>query len=408
MEVVTANRTHTHGGAKPKSLSRGCGKAEENSAQETLQRSFLNYQFEPLPIFDVRPIIAEQVEYRIEDGEPQLLLANEKIEIASNIINLHKAAEAYCKVHGGAIPEERNTDPLRQLQSLYQAMIKCKPVNNEIGIDFDYNSRELKFYEYGWCDYPSGSLAFFTLSFLDYMEDPYRQFFKEVISLARITMQAPCPEEHFDLAYAVGYFDADYIDEMLADDPEYAQMVKSYQEGHINDLVMEVCKTPWHLACSEDFDDRVEHLMQCTNDNALKEFVEVAAKGVKLMANEDIAKYRHNLHRCEIDEFDESECYEETLGIDRITALCYGDEDTDPVVRVAIDCLNNEGCNFSQEELYEMCEIDECYNKPLNVSDFLTSWFNWFEKYNHAKWKYEQTHANDERHVFAQDGNSCL
>lgn len=409
MEVVTANRSNTLGGAKPTSLPRSRRKTQAHSSQEPRQRSFLNHRFEALPIFDVKPIVAEHIAYRIEDGEPQLWLAKEKIAIVPNLINLRKSAEAYCKVHCGLVPAKLDEHPLRQLQQLYQAMLKCKPTNNEIGIDYDHKSHELTFLEYGWCEYPDCCLAFLTLAYLDRMKDPHRQFFKEVLSLARATMQTPCPEDHFDFAYAVGYFDIEYIEDLLNDDPEYAEMVKSYQNGHVNDLITEVCKTPWHnLFKGENLEERVKHLIQCTNDTALEEFIKVAYEGVVLMGKECIAEYRQNLNHCEINEFDSTDDCDEVLTIDRITGLCYDDEESDPVARVAIDTLNNDGCNYTQEELYEVCEITEHYDKPFQVSNFPKRWFEWFAKFNRAKWNYEQAHANVERHVHSEDGDNRL
>ena len=76
-------------------------------------------------------------------------------------------------------------------------------------------------------------------------------------------------------------------------------------------------------------------------------------------------------------------------------AICYGDEDNDPIVNSVIDTLNNSGYDYYPEVLYDENLIKPNYDKPFIGSDFPNRWFEYMAKYNQARWNYEQTYEID-------------
>lgn len=398
MEAAKSNRSFTPGGTKPlQHHAYHGGASRKGSPEEARQRSFLTTRFEDIPIFDVAPAMMSCL--GLEDGE-HLILGGREINLPENLVTLRKSVEAYCNVHGGVVPA-MNPHPVKELQSLYQAVSKCCPDCNEIEINYFEETNELSFVELAYSPYPDYSCTFIPVRFVERMPPTYRQFFMEFLSLMRVTMQIPFPEDHFDFAYATGYFDDEYLEEAMKDDQEYADMVTSYREGNAKLLFDEIYNTPWQRLDnnSPELGKRLKALADEAPTPELEKLVDIAGDGISLFHNESINKYRFNQGYCSIPEFDNHDDQDETCGFDRIVGFCYGDEDTDPVTMRALDGLSNDAGNFCQEELYEPKLITPEYDKPFESANLPKRWFDWYIKFNEIRLKYEQANKNDVRVV---------
>lgn len=407
MEVAQSNRSNISGGTKSlKRDSRPLGTSGKGNKKKAQQRSFLTTKFNSIPIFDVSS--EKRSCFNIEDGE-HLILGGHAIEIEKNLEHLRKCAEAYCKVHGGHVPSKSN-HPLRELQMLYSAVAGCCPKDNIIEINYDEEMNRLVFIELAYATYPDCSLAFFSVCFLDLLPPEYREFFLQVLSLARVTFGIPFPEDHFDFAYATGYFDEEYIRNEMDDDPEYSKFVDSYISGKARKLFDEIYHTPWNELenyTSETLAN-IKRLIYDAPSDELSKFVEVAYEGVELMSKRNIMRFRYNEGQCNIGEFDSVYEDMDVFSFDRIVAFCYGDSDDDPVVESAIAGINSEAGNLLQEELYDPCMITPEYSSPFIPSDFPQRFFDWYIKFSEAQTKYEQTFKNDVGNVQSQDGDHCI
>ena len=277
-------------------------------------------------------------------------------------------------------------------------MKSCCPADNEIIINYDYDSKELVFVEYARCDYPPYTCAFIPVKFIESMAQPYRTFFCEFVSLIRATMGMAFPEDNCDFAFSLGIIDDfDYVDKDERDD-EYEKFALRYIKGDIKALFDEIESSSWQMLvetyrCNYD---RICSLISNAPNKELAELVKVAFEGIELMADESIRYYRHSLNQCNLEVFNvEDDYYEDFLSIDRLCAICYGDEDNDPIVNSVIDILNNNGCDTYAEELYDEKLITPNYDKPFIGSDFPNKWFEYMAKYNQARWNYEQTYEID-------------
>lgn len=404
MEAAKSNRTLTPGGTKSLQHHAYHGRASrKGSPQETRQRSFLTTRFDDIPIFDVAPAMMNCL--GLEDGE-HLILGGYEIDLPKNLSTLRKSVEAYCKVHGGKVPA-KNPHPIKELQALYQAVSKCCPEQNEIEINYFEETNELAFIELVYSPYPDYSVTFLPVKFVDTLPPSHRQFFLEFLSLMRVTMQIPFPEEHFDFAYATGYFDDEYLEEVMKEDQEYADMVTSYRDGDAKLLFDEIYNTPWQQLDSNgpELEQRLKSLADNAPSHELERLVEIASEGISLFFNENIRKYRFNKGYCSIPEFDDQECQDETCSYDRVVGFCYGDENEDPVTMRALDGLSNDAGNFCQEELYEPKLISPEYDKPAESSNLPQKWFEWFINFNERRLKYEQAIKNDVRNLQSQAGD---
>lgn len=398
MEYTATNRKNLTGGAKSKFSTPGRRKTKGSIPKESWQRSFLNYQFESLPIFEVVPTIMDNVELRTEDGEPQLYLGDAKIAINNNLITLRKATEAYCKAHGGQFPATFHPNPLCQLQELYQTLIKCKPEANEIVVDYNPGTKELEFYEHIYSEYPEGTLAFVNVDILDKLEGPYRQFFKEFLSYMQATIGIVTPDEHYDFGFMLQIY-TDGEAELEDESEEFRELFNSYNNGHARDLIKEVDECPWqHLEYKrEETQELLNTLIQNAPSEELKDLLYLAQEGLEIMRNEKMSSYQDTRDYCELSEFDTTGyCDEEFFPVIRLFCLCYGTEETDELVSRTINDLNNSGGSYMQEELFEPHQITENYDHPLTGTQFPARWFSWFEKYNQAVWIYESSFKNDE------------
>ncbi len=396
MEIVATNRTNLLGRTKPKRDVSLFGTAQEDNPSEARQRSFLNHHFDSLPVFEVDPSMLKDTNVSLHDGEVLLSLGDETIDFGRNIINLRVSAQAYCKAHGSDLEIKPNANPLLEMQYLYKEVERCSPESNEIGIDYDIDRHELIFIEYVYCKYDEYKLVFLTTSFLEHLKGPYRKFFCEFLSLVKATMCIVPPKDHFDFAYTLGVFDEEFIEEDLKEDKKYAEFVGSYLSGHINDILEEVDGSPWKPLTihNENTVQRFKKLIDGADSPELKKFVEVAIEGIYLMGDECIDDYRQNLNHCNIIEFDETDQDEEVIPIERVMAICYGEENDDPIVQRTIDLINNDGCNFLPENLYEAKVISSSYDRPYEGTQFPKRWFDWYSRYYEAKVNYEQTYKN--------------
>lgn len=394
MEAVKSNRSITSRRTEPVKPNACLNRAfRKGITKEAQQRSFLNYRFDELPILDVAPLTSICLGF--EDGK-HLNLGNVEIDLVKNLTKLRKSAEAYCRTHNGSVSV--NTDnPIRELQKLYQAVRECCPLNNEIEINYFEETKELSFVELAYAPYPDSSVAFISVKFLDYLPAEYRQFFLELLSLIRVTLQVPFPEDHYDFAYTTGYFDDEYLEDVMTEDPEYAETVKSYRTGDAKRLFDEILNTPWQNLGSNPkiTAERITTLEAKASSPELKELIVVAKHGIALLVNENINTYRYNLGYCSIPEFEDYEYQDELCGFDRVMAFCYGDENDDPVVMRTLDSLNNDAGNYIQEELYEPHLITSDYDKPFESSNFPQKWFDWYVEFYNARVKYEQAYKNN-------------
>lgn len=398
MEVVTANRSLTLGRTKQKRNASYNGKTSKSIAQKTLQRSFLNHRFDELPIFNNLTFSEYSISLKNEDGRSRLILGDESIDFKSNIDRLQQCANSYCKAHGSFCTEVPQGHPFEQIQHLYRAMQSCCPASNEIIINFDYDRNELVFVEYALCDYPQYTCAFVPVKFIERMVPPYRTFFCEFVSLIRAKMGMAFPEDHYDFAFSLGIIDDfDYVDKDEKDD-EYEKFSLRYTKGDIKALLNEIESSSWQklveaYRCNYN---RICSLISNAPNKELAELVKVAIDGIELMENESICYYRHSLNQCNLEVFNvDEDYYEENLSIDRLFAICYGDEDNDPIVNSVIDILNNSSYDYYKEALYDEKLITPNYNKPFIGSDFPNRWFEYMAKYNQARWNYEQTYEID-------------
>ena len=341
----------------------------------------------------------------LEDGE-HLILGSRDIDLPKNLITLRKSVEAYCKVHGGKVPAKK-MNPIKELQALYQAVSKCCPGRNEIEINYFEETNELAFVELAYAPYPDYCVTFVPVSFVDTLPPLYREFYLEFLSLMRITMQIPFPEDHFDFAYATGYFDDEYLEEEIKEDPEYADMVTSYREGNAKLLFDEIYRAPWQMldGLSPEVEKRLKMLADEAPTPELRGLIDIAADGIELFFNESINKYRFNQGYCSIPEFDNQDCQDETCGFDRIVGFCFGDEDADPVTMRALDGLSNDAGNFCQEELFEPKLISPEYDKPFESANLPKKWFDWFIKFNERRMRYEQINKTNVGVVHPQVGD---
>lgn len=398
MEVVTANRSVTLGRAKQKRNASCDGKTSKSIAQKALQRSFLNQKFDELPIFNNLTFCEYGISLKNENGKSRLILGNESIDVKSNIDRLQQCANAYCKAHNSLCTEVPQGHPFEQIRHLYKAVKSCCPADNEIIINFDYDRNELVFVEYALCDYPQYTCAFVPVKFIEGMTPPYRTFFCKFVSLIRATMKITFPEDHYDFAFSLGIIDDfDYVDKDERDD-EYEKFALRYIKGDIKSLFDEIESSSWQelvLAYQCNY-DRISSLISNAPNKELAELVKVAFEGIELMADESICYYRHSLNQCNLEVFNvEDDYYEDKLSIDRLCAICYGDEDNDPIVSSVIDTLNNSGYDYYPEVLYDEKLITPDYDKPFIGSDFPNRWFEYMAKYNQARWNYEQTYEID-------------
>lgn len=394
MEVAKSNRTNIVG--RTKSLKRKASPfrtSGKNANEAARQRSFLTTKFNAIPIFDVDE--SKLKHFDIEDGV-YFVLGGQKIEIDKNLQYLRECAEAYCKVYGGHVPP-KHTHPLKELQLLYSSVADCCPKNNLIEINYDDEMNRLVFVELAYSHYPECSLAFFSVKFLEYLPTEYRKFFLQVLSLARVTIGIPFPEDHFDFAYATGYLDEEHYQDITQEDPEYKEFVDSYVRGKAHEIFEEIYHSPWMELDRKEpaVYEYVNRLIDNAPSSELSEFVEVAVEGIELMSRQTIMKFRFNVGQCNIPEFDNVYDDMDMFAIDRVFAFCYGEEKDDPVVESAIRGINTEAGNLCQEELYEPCVITPEYSSPFIPSDFPERVFEWYIKFNSAQQKYEQTHKND-------------
>lgn len=398
MEVVTTNRSSAFGRTRQSRHPKSNGETSTSLKKKTPQRSFLTYNFEDLPIFNQLKYSDYNVSQKVEDGERILYIGNERINFTSNFDNLHNAVNAYCKVHNSLCPLIDEKHPFEMIRSLFSAVKRCCPDNNEIVVDYDTRSKEIVFIEYAKCNYPLYTCGFIPVKYIASMEQPYRQFFIEFISLMRSTMCIEFPEDHYDFAFILGLMGDDYVDAEYEESDDCQPFIDRYLHGDIHGLFNEIRNTPWQqlvLDCKE-MTDRIVSLIYNAPSKELKELIQLAIDGIKLMADESINFYRHDLNQCEIDEFDNSDYYDDIFIIDRLFCICYGDEDNDPIVNRALDVMNDIACNYEQEELYDYKVITSDYDTPFLGNDFPNQWFDFLAKYNQARWKYEQTYEINE------------
>lgn len=394
MEVVTTNRSDTLGRTKQKRYIKSNGKTPKSSTQKTQQRSFLMHKFDELPIFNQSTFSDYRISLKDEGGELHLDIGNERIDFNKNFRNLYNAVCAYCNAHHSICPKIIKSHPFEMIKALYKAAKRCCPENNEIVINYDAVSKEIVFIEYAKSNYPQYTCGFIPVKYIETLDEPFRQFFIEFISLIRVTMAVEFPEDNYDFAFSLGMMDDYYLEE----DDEYKDFIERYLNGDIKHLFNEILNSHWQelvIDCME-MSDRITSLINNAPSNELKELLLIAIDGINLMAEESINNYRHDLNQCNLDEFDNVDYYDEIFTVDRLFCICYGDEENDPIVRSVIGIINDTACNYSQEELYDYRVITSDYDTPFFGNDFPDKWFDFLSKYNKARWNYEQTYEIDE------------
>lgn len=394
MGVSATNRTYSLRRTEPQSHLASSRPRRTSAPQKAQQRTFLNFRFADIPVSDLNPTSMRDV--TVTDGESRICFGNVAVDMKTNLSRLRQCAIAFCNANGGNVPEMVNPNPLKELIALYNCMNECCAERNEIAIDYNPQDNELVFVEYALMLYPEFRCAFVPVKFISMLPPEYADFYCQLFSLTRATMSMPMPDEHFDFSYAIGEWGDELLEDFIEEDESYKEYMDSYQHGEAKELFERIQYSVWHKIADKS-KETVEYLAKLIDDAptpALKELTKIAVDGIDLMRDECIETYRQSPDSCNMEDFD-CNGEDESLPLERLMCFCYHGDEDDPITSNALDCLNNDGGNFEQEQLYCSRLVTPEYDKTLVGTDFPEKWFEWIEKLLPAITKYENEQANE-------------
>lgn len=357
MEVTSKPRSNSHRGAKTRkrSVKRtkiGIAKKEQRPTDFLTQ-----------PISDIPG-------YKING----LRLSGLNINEARNIAYLIETTKSYCKNHEINFNFISNGNFWDDIHNLYYIIHENLPLGHYLNIDWNKTENQIIFIESAECLFYQNTVFFTPVKCLEQLQGVEREIMLNFFALLYKYTPIQMPSEHFEFAFTI----EDAVDSFVeATDEYYLDFAENYRNGKIKQLFNEILDTVSYLN-----ENRFSELLisyNPTSDSKLSEnLINTIKAGMELMKTDSINAYRYMLSDCTLSEFCREEQEEDMIDVERLFCFCYDNEDSDPITSNAINFLNEEANNISQEVLMDWKKLEPTDAEPFVESDFPKKWSDWF------------------------------
>ncbi len=346
------------------------------ASQRIGQHAFLNESFTAIPAVDLPGGGIPFGQILQENGHIWNLDQDIEIDAEANIEYLAKGACAYCLLHSGAFEFQPSGNPLHDLWALFQMILKCKPENREVTIDYDFNATRLVFKEYEICEFDYNTLFFLPVKFYEKLPEKLKPLMADCLGYLIACCNLSLPEDHMDMSFALGEWGEEEMLDLLNNDAddEYAQLyletMNSYKNGSIAATIEAISHFP---ADPKEMYDRLESAIAEYEGKPLGEVLKAIKDGILLNQHDHISYYFETPSSCSLPDYSDEES---KIDFERLFAVVY--DFVDPIAERAMDCINSEAGNLEIQGLYDKQIIDINVKKDLQVSEYPKKWCAWF------------------------------
>lgn len=340
------------------------------------QHAFLNESFKAIPAVDLPERGKPFGQILQEGGHVWMLGQDIEIDAYANIEYLAKGTYAYCLLHNGSFEFQPSGNPLHDLWALFQTILRCKPEDREVTIDYDFNATRFVFVEYEMCEFDYNTLFFLPVKFYEKLPDSLKPLVADCLGYLISCCNLSLPSDHMDLSFALGEWgEEEILDALNNDDDEeytrlYLETMESYKNGSIAATIEAISHFPTDLKAMYG---RLESAIAEYDGKPLGELLKTIKDGILLNQHDQIINYFNTPSSCNLPDYSDEES---KIDFERLFAVVY--DFVDPIAERAMDCINSDAGNLEIQGLYDKQIIDINVKKDLQVSEFSKKWCTWF------------------------------
>ncbi len=357
------------------SVQRGTRQNFDTQAQN--QYSFLTEVFKP--VLSINLPVCEAPFGQVSDNGTIFWVHGKEIKIDAlkNIEFVSGAVKAYCGIYRKNFSFEKSQNPLVDLSVLLSIAQDAAPEGRELGLDYDEKLNMVVIHEYVYCDFDYNTLYFLPVSFVNRLPEDLKPLVKHLIAMIKAYYHLLEPSDHMDLSFALGIWDdGEQIELLKEEDPEQYEITKelvhSYLEGEISELISECSSFPNDVECTMN---EVNEAIKKYEETKYGPLLNVLKNGIVLRDEGTWSDFVWSPEHCWIDDFD---CREEHIDHSRLFAIVY--DFHDEIVEQAEDCINGEAGSLELIPLYDHRILTPEVSTPFVASDFPMRWCAWFDK----------------------------
>lgn len=341
------------GTSEHNACSRRAGSAFDTEKQS--EYSFLKESFHSVASISL-PVCEQPFGQAFHNGKVEWTHDNYiKIDALENVSYLEKTAEAYCKLQCADFNYQRTDNPLVNMSNLLHIVQSVCPSGKEIVLDYIPAKNKVVMLEFAQCEYDTYTLFFLPVSFVNRIPDEVKPIVKKALGIISSVNELETPEEHMDLAYALGCWDdGGSLKETAEEDPEaYEELIKlvnDYLEGDIHNLIAE-CNI--YTKDAESINAEIVKILPKYTGTSVAKLLNILRIGLDLTNEGCWKQYSYTPGHCMIEDFDNHD--EFLMDQSRLFALVY--DLFDGIVENATDCINAEAGSMNMADFYDFREI---------------------------------------------------
>lgn len=399
MESYSVNRQGASKGDRGLRTLWGRGASPKETSETAMEYSFLKHMFEPIHSFTLAND-SHSLKAREHDGRLKLELSDSiRIDAETNIKHLKETATRYAEICDKALDYRATGNSMADIASLLDAVQRIAPPEHSISVDYDATINELVFVEYAPVDYEDCMIFTLPIGFVDMLPPYQREMCCRFLHHLIIREGFALPEDHWDMSYALGYWD----DDVFIDTPDsYRKMADRYRNGDIHNL-MQAIMTSKGMSFKEQ---QVLNNLRRSTSGHLSDVYGLMSEYLKTLNDKCCRWYDRTPDSSELGYYDNEQC--DYITSDRLYFVVYSCGVDDPVADMATTMCCEEASNLGQRDLYQHRVLSGRTEGLMPREDYPQRWAEWFGKFVRAIMDYEQDNRNSELQIRAENGRDCI
>lgn len=220
--------------------------------------------------------------------------------------------------------------------------------------------------------FPDYTLFYIPVCGIENMSEQLRTVFLHFLSFIRQTQKIDIPCESMDFDYIVTEYGEEYEEDM---EKEILEMRKRYDTGDIKLIMEDISNTK---IIESDLESELNKLLVEDTDHVDEGLISVMLAGVRLLRQDCIFNYDYYPGS---NEYDEHDGHEGVTDFDRSFCFCWGNEENDPVVQMAIEFFNNDQQEMETYGPTAFTKLTPNTDCLFEKSDFPTRFGIWYMEF---------------------------
>lgn len=294
---------------------------------------------------------------------------------------LYKSVENYFRLLGKQLEVPYTGRIDNDAYKLYHALKENLPA--EVGVNFDSYKGKLSVILFDDnIKFPDYTLFYLPICGIENMQPRLAEAFLLFLCFIQNTQKIDTPDRNMDFNYIITEWGEEQEEEERNENHDWRHVLdmrKEYESGFVCEMMSRID------SCQIPREDLIAQLDRMLNELFLTDFthsdesiVEVMQEGLKLLQEDCIYNYDYCPLKC-----DDGRYYDnaEVMEFDRLFCFCWGCDDHDPVVQMAIEFYNNDGQNLTPYGPASWLALTPETDTLLAKSDWPTRFAAWYNKF---------------------------